>query len=343
MKTQAFTFALAACFLGTTALSFGQEPVRTPDQKPARQRRAQEAVGARNALFLAHGDVIGHTVTAKAGEASVDLGTVANFVIDTSNGSISHVVIKAGEKTSQPGQLRAVPASTLNWSAGEDGDSSAVLGLDARAFDATPAFDPKMLDQMAGKSAVDAAAKRLGDAAKDMTDEEKNALNSKAREATAGAVRSVLASNLAGIGVQAPDEEKPFARVGELVVDCTRGRVAFATVAAGEETYLVPFQVLKVQRAPGAEGGKETFSILAPTNAEGMVGAPTINADEKQTIDNPRFRASVNKHYGVKAPMGRRGQRGGQEAGEGADRAGKKRAGGVKERKVRKVRKDGGK
>ncbi|QDV06643.1 PRC-barrel domain protein [Planctomycetes bacterium Poly30] len=348
MKTQRLSIALAACLIGTSAVSFSQEPVKTPDQKPARQRRVDGAeaeagrpgMGQRN-LFLPSTEVMGHAVTAMAGEAAVELGTVANLVVDTKDGSISHVIIQGGEKTSQPGQLRAVPFDALNWSAGEDGKNTAVLDLDPRAFDATPAFDPTMIDQLTGSSAVDAAAKRLGDAGKDMTDEQKAEMNKKAREATAGAVRSVLATNLAGVGVRAKDERQPFSRLSNLIVDCGRGQIAFATVVTGEGNYLVPFQVLEVASTPGADGAAATYSVIAPTNAEGMVGAPMINADAEETASNPRFRASVYKHYGVDAPMGRRGKKrdGDMERGEGP---GKERARAPKEGKTRKIKKDDG-
>ena len=143
-----------------------------------------------------------------------------------------------------------------------------------------------------------------------------------ARAAVQGASNSVLASNLAGLKVYAPSERAPFGAASNLIIDCTAGQVAFAEVAVADANYLVPFQVLKVRSLPGAEGAAPTLSVVAPTNAEGMAGAPTIDATNKQTAGNPRFRKSVYAHYGVEAPMGKK--RGGgmqHKAGEMKEKA----------------------
>lgn len=314
MTTQKITLLLASSLLGSFA--FAQEPIvkEAPKRRAAPAQAADAAPGARKgpqngqrgAVFLPQSEILRQTVWAKVGDENVDLGAVANLVIDGTNGSVSHVVIKASDKSAEPGKLRAIPFTGLGWSMNPEGKPQAMLSMEARAFEAMPAFDPKAMDQLAGASAMDAAAKRIDKATKGKGAEETADAVKKAREASAGAARSVLASNLAGLQVFAPSEREPFGAAANLVIDCTAGKVAFAEVAVADANYLVPFQILKVRSVPGAEGAAPTLSVVAPTNAEGMVGAPTIDASKEQTAGNPRFRKSVYAHYGVEAPMGKK-------------------------------------
>ncbi len=344
MTTQKLTLLLAASLVGSSA--FAQErTAQTPEQQEAPTRRAapaQEADaapgarrGPQRAVFLPHTDVLRQTVWAKAGDENVDLGAVANLVINGTDGSVSHVVVMAGEKSSEPGKLRAIPFQSLGWSMTEEGKPQAMLNIEPRAYDAMPAFDPKAMDKLTGAKAVDAAAKRVGEVTGDMTAEEKAEAIKNARAATAAPAQSVLASSLAGLQVFAPSEREAFGAASNLVIDCTAGKVAFAEVAVADANYLVPFQVLKVRSLPGADGAEPTLSVLAPTNAEGMVGAPMIDAAKELTAQNPRFRKSVYAHYGVEAPAGKK-------RGDGM----KRKAGDMKEKvgevkgKVKKVVRD---
>ena len=335
MTTQKLTLLLATCLLGSSA--FAQEPVKEPVKREAPTRRVapvqatDAAAGAQKApqrrVFLPHTQVMRQTVWAKVGEETVGLGAVANLVVDGTNGSVSHVVVVAGEKSTEPGKLRAIPFSSLGWTMNAEGQPQAMLSMEARAYDALPAFDPSNLDKLTGAKAVDAAAKRVDEATDEMSAEEKAEAIKNARAATAAPSRSVLASSLAGLEVFAPSERAPFGAASTLVIDCTTGNVAFAEVAVADASYLVPFSILKVRSLPGADGGEPTLSVVAPTNAEGMVGAPTIDATQELTAQNPRFRKSVYAHYGVEAPAGKKGGAG-KKRGEGM----KRKAGEIKEK-----------
>ena len=323
MTLPKLTILFATSLLASSA--FAQEPV-VRDVKARRAPAAQEAgmaTGAKQAkqrrIFLPHTEVMRQTVWAKVGEETVNLGAVANLVVDGTDGSISHVVVLASEKSGDAGKLRAIPFSSLGWTMNAEGKPQAMLNIEARAFEAIPAFDASNLDKLTGAKAVDAVAKRATDAASELTAEAKAEVIKNARGASAAPSRSVLATNLVGLEVFAPSERAPFGAASTLVVDCTTGSVAFAEVAVADSNYLVPFQILKVRTTPGADGAAATLSVVAPTNAEGIAGAPTIGSSEELTAQNPRFRKSVYAHYGVEAPVRKKGGMG-MKHGEGAMR-----------------------
>lgn len=344
LTTIPFTFALVAA---SAVMASAQESLTTSgatDASTTPQERAKErgqagkvkapSKGLRRA-FLPHSTVIGHAVTAGEGVA---MGTVQDLVLDPATGTLSHVVIKAGENSAVAGQMRAVPFKSLSWKAAVNGDTTASLTLEPRAFEALQAFDPAKLDALAGSKAIDAAAKRVEKAAKDMTDEAKAALGQSAREATATAARSVLLSGLAGASVHAPTGDA-FASVGEAVIDCGRGTVAFATVGAADAQYLVPFPLLELKSEPTRDPAAPVkLSVTAPMDATALADAPKVEGKLTRLISQPRYRASVYKHYGVEAPAGR-ADRG--DKGQGPKAApGKEQAVNPKKAKTRKVKTD---
>ena len=84
---------------------------------------------------------------------------------------------------------------------------------------------------------------------------------------------------------------------------------------------------------------REPFELVERRLMSLSSGAPTIDANQKQTAQNPRFVKSVYAHYGVEAPAGKKRGDGMKQRGGEMKKEMKKKVGAVKDA-VRKV-KDG--
>ncbi len=323
MNHRLSTYALALGLLSTSALAqVGEQGVKKVRQEKAPMAKApQESDASKSRNFHRDEEILGMDLWTNDGDKKADLGDIHNFVVDSSNGLITHVIISSGGVGSVGDTLRAISWDDIQWSENEEGDRVASVKHTEAKFNAIPSFEEKNIKNLVGRGAVEAAAKRLGDAKKGMDKKTAEETTAAARAAAMKGARHHLASNLHGLDIYGPKEDKAFSSIGHLVVNCDEGRIAYVTVEANQEQYLVPFEVLTIK--PFLSADKESdvkYAAYAPVNGPGMVGAPTIDEKSKRTAQEPRFRQMVAKHYKMKparkAPKAAKGKRAPAESGK---------------------------
>lgn len=298
MRPRLFTLSLA---LGLSApLAAAQDAVA--DARPAKPETSEN--------FHRDSEIRGMDLWSAedADGERADIGDINDFVVNARTGAISHVVISSGGLGSVGDTLRALPWADIRWSENEDGERTASIDMSEDAFQALKGFDEKDLDKLVGKKAVEANAERLKDASKDLGRDDVEDAAKGLRESAGVMATNHLCSDLTGLDVFGPGEDEAFTSIGSLVFDCDNAAVAFVTLEANDEEYLVPFSTLAI-RPIAPEEGEEIedaddveYAAHAPRNEAGMKGAPTIDEDEKRTAMNPRFRAEVYAHYEMKGP-----------------------------------------
>lgn len=309
MNKRLLTCSLTLGLLSTSALahSGGQgAQQKTRQGKVPIAEASQEIDAAKSRNFHRDDEILSMDLWTMAGGQKTDLGDINDFVIDSSDGAITHVIISSGGVGSLGDTLRAIAWDDIQWSEDKDAERVASVKHAEEEFKAIPAFEKKDVKNLVGRGTVEAAAKRLKGAKKDMDKKAGEEATAAARAAAMKGARHHLASSLHGLDIYGPGEYEPFCSIGELVVNCDEGHIAYVTVEANDKEYLVPFSVLMIKpvltadRAAdrGADRGADVeYAAYAPVNEAGMVGAPTIDAKAQRTAQEPRFRQMVAKHY----------------------------------------------
>ncbi|QDV09089.1 PRC-barrel domain protein [Planctomycetes bacterium Poly30] len=274
MKHRLITHAL------TTSLLFGGLAFA---QETSKQDMARDMVNsdAKSTNFHRDSEIIGMdlwtTVATEDGE-KVDIGDIRDFVVDSKSGRISHVVISSGGVGSVGDTLRPITWDQIKWSENEDGEKVAMVDMSEKAFDAIAEFDAEKINMMNTARPVDASA---------------------GKDKKMVASTNHLCSDIAELDVYGPGEEDSFTSIGECVINCDTGTIAYLTLEANDETYLIPFSAFQIQPISGEEAGEEDieFAAWAPHGEEALKAAPTIDEDTKMTAQNPTFRKTVDSFY----------------------------------------------
>lgn len=301
MNQRLLTYGLTLGLLSTSALAQSVEQgaeQKTRQEKAPMAEASQKPSAATSRNFHRDDEILSMDLWTMADGDKEDLGDIDDFVIDSANGAITHVIISSGGIGSLGDTLRAISWDDIQWSEDEEGDRLASVKHTEEEFEAIPAFDKKDVKSLVGRGAVEAAAKRLEGAKKGMDEKTGSQATAAARAAAMKGARHHLASKLHGLDIYGPEEEKPFSSIGHLVINCDEGHVAYVTVEANDEQYLVPLSVLTIKPILSANKSADVkYAAYAPVNEAGMVGAPTINMKEKHTAQEPRFRKKVAMHY----------------------------------------------
>lgn len=273
MKHRILTQALTTTLL-FGGVAFAQE---TSVQEPAKN----EAATSKSTNFHRDSEIIGMdlwTAVATEDGDKVDIGDIHDFVIDSKTGRISHVVISSGGVGSLGDTLRTLTWNQIQWSENEEGDKVAMVDMSEKAFDAIAEFDAEKINMLDAKRAIDASAKK---------------------DRSMIASTNHLCSDIAELEVYGPGEKESFTTVGECVINCDTGTVAYLTLEANDETYLIPFSAFQIQPISGEEAEEEDieFGAWAPHGEEALKAAPTIDMDSKMDARNPIFRKTVDRFY----------------------------------------------
>ena len=316
--------------LGLTSSAAFAQDVQAPERVPATDAAApQDAKALRpDRPFVGHSAIVGIDLKSSVAQADgepLDLGDISDFVVNGATGQISYVVISSGGVGEVGHTLRTVAWDMIAWGKNDDGAATASVQLNEEQFTAIPEFKVENLEMLTGRGAVEAAAKRAGDAAKDWTDEEKDAMAKKAREAMGKASKTHLATSINGLGIYGPAGDKAFASVGELIIDAERGAVAFTSVEANDVTILMPFQAIELKATESDSDAKPEYRAMVSKGEADLAGAPAVDDENNMNASNPRFRAATYTFFGIEDPA--------QAKGKGKKGMGAKAVGEVKKAK----------
>lgn len=294
MNRNLFASAVILCLSGSADAAFAQEAGQAERARAARVQGEKKA--SADAPFHTQSELIGYDVlTVKGADRGnpTDLGDIQDIIFDPRTGAISYVLIQSDAAS------RALRWSDLAWTKNAEGKTIASIDLSQEEFEAIAALTDKDIEALVGGEAVLAAAGRLERKAK-----EGGAGEGEVARARAGAARSMSnhrATEIDDIDVFAKGTEEALCDLGDYVIDCKKGRVAFATMTSQGATYVVPIEKIAVRpkdRAAAAEESPELCAFLEMSTDE-MSGAPTLSRDGNQSVSNPRFRKQVYAFYGV--------------------------------------------
>lgn len=268
MKHRNITHALtASLILGGAA--FAQEAMteKVDTEKSTNFHRDSEIIGMD----------LWTTVATEDGE-KVDIGDINNFVIDSKSGRISHVVISSGGVGDLGDTLRTISWNQIQWSEDEDGDKVAMVQMSEKAFDAIAEFDPEKINKLDPAKTIEASARKTPPMM---------------------ASTNHLCSDIGELDVYGPGQEESFTTIGDCVINCDTGTVAYFTIEANDDSYLIPFSAFSIQPISGEEAEEEDieFAAFAPHTEEALKNAPTIDEDTMMTAQNPEFRKRVDGFY----------------------------------------------
>lgn len=296
--------------LGLASVTLGAQDAPAPTQAPDRattadaQEKGAEALKP-NRSFPTHSELVGLDLWGgTSADRRADLGDVRDIVVNAKTGAISYVIISSGGAGDVGDTLRAISWNQVKWTLDADRKTVASVEMTEEQFTAVPEFKAENLDKMTGRGAVEAAAKRATDAAKDWTEDEKKANAASAREAMASAAKSHLGANLAGLAITGPDGGEAYSEVAELVIDQDRGTIAFITMKANDGQLLVPFGALKVATVETDRDADPEYIVHCNKTEADVKASVQIDASKGSQRDqnNPRFRAAVYEFYGLKEP-----------------------------------------
>lgn len=305
-----FLIPAAACLASPAALA---QDASAPERQDTATFQDQSKTLRPDRPFVSHDELIGMDVwsgskTGARGDEDADrsdLGDINDFVFDASTGEITHVVISSGGIGDLGDTLRAVECKQLQWSKDSEGEMMVSLPMDEASFERIQEFDPEKL----GRDAVDASARRAKDAAKDWSDDERDARAGNARAAIQKVAQSHLLTNLAGLDVYAKDQimdddAEAFTEVAAAIIDQERGSIAFIRIEADDEEYIVPFEALEVRTEETDDDEEPEYSIVVPKGPQELKGSQAVDSseDSMKNARSARFRAQVYEFYGLEEP-----------------------------------------
>ena len=262
----------------TTVLGVGLAGLPLTGQAEQGARAQEAAVQRHHVQLLERGTLVGAVVNnGREGDKKAKLGSIADLVIDATDGAVRYAVLESGATLGIGGRRTAVAWNSLTW---DTNSRQFSLSITADLLQKMPEFDAKNLPHL-GKG-VDKAQKR--GAVREASHEKPGSL--------------VLVSKLGAAKVVSGKEK--IGAGDSFFIEPKSGSMAFLIVASGgvvgigESNYVVPWAALKCVKPIG----KDEIQLEIGRTKKALEMAPKLS-DKGADVTKLAFRAKVYKIYGV--------------------------------------------